>query len=165
MAGIKSIFVPLMAAIIFVLGGAVGCQQDNEIEIYIPQTTTQAQICQIYIGGGVCNPGYYPLKENDTIEDLINAAGGLAENSEINNLELLVDQPPEMENEEQKININTAPNWLLEALPGIGEVRAQAIIDYRQQNGLFRNINELLKVDGIGQGTLDNIANLITVAD
>ena len=44
MAGIKSIAILLMAAVIFTLCGAVGCGQSSEIEIYIPQTTTQAQI-------------------------------------------------------------------------------------------------------------------------
>ena len=164
MAGIKPIAIALMAAVVLVLIGAAGCGQDNEIEIYIPQTTTQPQIGQIYIGGGVNNPGYYPLKEGDTIDDLIRAAGGLARGVGIDNIELLVAQPAE-ENEEQKININTAPAWLLEALPGIGEVRAQAIIDYRRQNGLFKNIADLLMVDGIGQGTLDSFKDLITVAE
>ncbi|MCJ7807538.1 MAG: ComEA family DNA-binding protein, partial [Dehalococcoidia bacterium] len=145
-----------MAAVIIVLCGTAGCGQGNEIEIYIPQTTTQSQIGQIYVGGGVNNPGYYPLKEGDGIDDLIRAAGGLTQDANIDNIELLIAQSSETENGEQRININTAPAWLLEALPGIGEVKAQAIIDYRQQNGLFKNINELLKVDGIGQGTLDN---------
>ncbi len=54
---------------------------------------------------------------------------------------------------------------MLEALPGIGEVKAQAIIDYRDQNGPFNNINELLKVKGIWESTLEEIEDLITVAD
>ncbi len=164
MAGVKSIFITLMAAIIFVLCGAVGCGQNNQIEISVPQATNQAQICEIYIGGGVCSPGYYPLKEGDSIDDLIHAAGGLAEGADINSIKLLISQPAEAAGE-QKININTAASWLLEALPGIGEAKAQAIIDYRCQNGFFNNINELLKVGGIGQAILDNIENLITVAD
>jgi competence protein ComEA len=65
----------------------------------------------------------------------------------------------------QKVNINRAEAWLLGALPGIGEVRAQAIIDYRQQNGPFRSTNELLKVAGIGTATYERIKDLITVAD
>ena len=52
---------------------------------------------------------------------------------------------------------------MLEALPGIGEVKLQAIIDYRQKFGFFQNINELLNVDGIGQGILKNIKELITI--
>ena len=49
MASVKSIVIPLMAAVIFVLCGAAGCGQGNEIEIYIPQTTAQSQIGQIYV--------------------------------------------------------------------------------------------------------------------
>ena len=65
----------------------------------------------------------------------------------------------------QRVNINRAEAWLLEALPGIGEVRAQAIINYRRQNGLFHNINELTKVEGIGATTYEQIKHLITVTD
>ncbi|MFC1846896.1 hypothetical protein ACFLYS_02410 [Chloroflexota bacterium] len=68
MAGLKPIAIALMVAVIIVLCGAAGCGQNNKIEIYIPQTTTQSQIGQIYVGGGVNNPGYYSLKEGDTIE-------------------------------------------------------------------------------------------------
>jgi len=143
---------------------AAGCNNGEEIEISLPQTTSQQQIGQIYIGGGVNNPGYYPLKEGDGIEDLIQAAGGLSEDADLDAIELLIAQPG-TQDETQKIDINRAPAWLLEALPGIGEVKAQAIIDYRQQNGLFSNINDLLKVEGIGQSTLDDIRDLITVAD
>jgi competence protein ComEA len=66
---------------------------------------------------------------------------------------------------EQKVDINRAEAWLLQALPGIGEVRARAIVDYRQQNGSFRNINELLEVEGIGMDTYEKIKPLITVAE
>jgi competence protein ComEA len=103
MAGIKPIALTLMAAVLFVLCGAVGCGQSNEIEIYIPQTTAQSQISQIYIGGGVNNPGYYPLKEGDSIDDLIQAAGGLSEGADIDNIELLITQPVEA-NEGQRIS-------------------------------------------------------------
>jgi len=160
----KRLFVvPLAVVAITGIIGLAGCNNGDEIEISLPQTTSQQQIGQIYIGGGVNNPGYYPLKEGDGIEALIQAAGGLAEGADLDAIELLIAQP-EAQDETQKIDINRAPAWLLEALPGIGEVKAQAIIDYRQQNGLFNNINELLKVEGIGQGTLEDIRDLITVA-
>ena len=69
------------------------------------------------------------------------------------------------EQEPQKIDINRAEVWLLEALPGIGETLAQRIVDYRQQNGPFQHTNELLKVAGIGTTTYEQIKHLITVAD
>ena len=163
MAVKRFLVVFLAAAAIAGITGLVGCGGGEGIEISLPPTTSQQQIGQIYIGGGVNNPGYYPLEEGDSIEALIQAAGGLTDNGSLDSIELLIAQP-ETQDETQKININRAPAWLLEALADIGEVKAQAIIDYRQQNGLFSNVNELLKVEGIGQGTLDNIRDFITVA-
>jgi comEA protein len=69
------------------------------------------------------------------------------------------------ETEPQKIDINRAEAWLLEALPGIGPSKAQSIIDYRQQNGGFSDISELLNVSGIGQDIYQKIKDLITVGD
>ena len=65
----------------------------------------------------------------------------------------------------QKINVNRAEAWLLEALPGIGQGRAQAIVGYRNQHGPFRRTEDLLGVEGIGNSTLDKIRDLITVED
>jgi len=65
----------------------------------------------------------------------------------------------------QKIDINRAEAWLLEALPGIGESKAQAIIAYRQQNGGFGHITEITRVEGIGPAIYEDIKDLITVGD
>jgi len=119
---------------------------------------------RIYIGGAVSNPSFYPLKAGDSIEALIQAAGGTTTSADLNWLKLYIPQIGE-EEQPQKININRAEAWLLEALPGIGETWAQGIIAYRQQNGPFHNINELIKVEGIGATTYERIKHLITVAD
>jgi len=79
--------------------------------------------------------------------------------------------PPELNGEvnpaelPQKIDINRAEAWLLEALPGIGESKAQAIIAYRQQNGGFKHITEITEVEGIGPAIYEEIKDLITVGD
>ena len=63
----------------------------------------------------------------------------------------------------KKININTATKDELMQLPGIGEVKAQNIIDYRNKNGKFTNIDDLINVSGIGEKTLDKIREFITL--
>jgi comEA protein len=65
----------------------------------------------------------------------------------------------------QKIDINRAEAWLLEALPGIGPSKAQAIIAYRQQNGGFKHIIEVTEVEGIGPAIYEDIKDLITAGD
>jgi len=86
-------------------------------------------------------------------------------------VEISLPPPPELNSEvnpaelPQKIDINRAEAWLLEALPGIGETKAQAIIAYRQQNGGFKHIIEITEVDGIGPAIYEEIKDLITIGD
>lgn len=65
--------------------------------------------------------------------------------------------------ESELININTASLEELDSLPGIGKTIAQRIIDYRDQNGPFAAIEDILNVSGIGPSTFDQIKSLITV--
>ncbi len=72
---------------------------------------------------------------------------------------------PSEETEENRVNINTASASELDALPGIGPVLAQRIIDRRTAQGPFTSVEELLEVDGIGQATLDGLREFITVKE
>ena len=67
--------------------------------------------------------------------------------------------------EGERINVNTAPAEDLDRLPGIGEVRAAAIVAWREAYGPFETVEELLEVDGIGEGILDGLRDYVTVGD
>ncbi len=62
-----------------------------------------------------------------------------------------------------RININTAPASELETLPRIGPKVAQRIVDFRTKNGNFKKVEEIMKVQGIGEKVFDQIKDLITV--
>jgi comEA protein len=64
----------------------------------------------------------------------------------------------------QQIDINRADVWLLQALPDIGETRAKAIVEYRLQNGLFRMVEDITSVPGIGASVFEKIKPYITVS-
>ncbi|WP_028862330.1 ComEA family DNA-binding protein [Psychromonas aquimarina] len=63
----------------------------------------------------------------------------------------------------EKININSANAEQLSVINGIGNKKAQAIVDYRENNGDFLNIDELINVKGIGQSTLKKITPFVTL--
>jgi len=154
----------ILAVIITVSGIVAWSKYRGSQPIEIPLLPSQELQGEIYIGGAVNNPGFYPLKAGDSIGGIIQAAGGIIDGTDLGSLKVYITQTGE-EQQPQKINLNRAEAWLLQALPGIGEVRAQAIIDYRQQNNQFHNIEELTKVEGIGTTTYQQIKHLITVAD
>ena len=162
----RTLLIILLVATITV-GGIVARSRyssSQPIEISLSNPSSPEQLTKIYIGGAVNNPGFYPLKAGDSIEALIQTAGGTIASDDLSGLKLYISEVGE-EEEPQKINLNRAEAWLLEALPGIGETKAKAIIAYRDQNGPFQNINQLSKVEGIGAATYEQIKHLITVAD
>lgn len=148
------------------------------------QTTTSVpqQIILVDIKGAVKKPGVYELPVNARLHELVNVAGGLtddAEDRQVNMAIVLADQqlvyiprkgetveqtnlPPQLGNE-SKVNINTASAEELQTLTGIGEKKAQAIIDYRTQNGNFQSIDQLTEVDGFGEKTVEKLRDSITI--
>jgi len=160
------LFITVFLVIAAIAGGvllAVQHSRSQPAEIVLSQTEPPELSGELYIGGAVANPGIYSLKEGDTLQTLLSDAG-IEPDADLSHIELYVPREGE-EQSPQKIDINRAELWLLEALPGIGEVLAQRIADYRSENGPFRRIEDLLKVSGIGPATFEQIRDYITVSD
>jgi len=160
------LFVTVFLVIAAIAGGvmlAVQHSRSQPVEIVLSQTEPPELSGEIYIGGAVANPGIYPLREADTMLALLLDAG-VETDADLSHIELYIPQEGE-DQSPQKIDINRAEPWLFEALPGIGEVLAQRIVDYRDDNGSFKRIEDLLKVSGIGEATFENIKDFITVSD
>jgi len=65
--------------------------------------------------------------------------------------------------EKQLLNVNLASQEELERLPGIGPVKAKAIVDFREKNGPFKSVEDLVQIPGIGEKTLEKLLPYITV--
>jgi competence protein ComEA len=133
------------------------------------------------VAGWVRRPGVYTFAEGARVIDAIEAAGGARRGAVLEALNLaapLVDgtqvfvpregeggaaAPPPGGAAAGLVNVNTASATELEALPGIGEVIAQRIVDHRTANGPFTSVDQLLDVSGIGDVILEQIRDLVTV--
>jgi competence protein ComEA len=142
---------------------AIKQSSHRPVEISLATAPLSNHQGEIYIDGAVVNPGFYPIAEGDTLEALVQAAG-LMPDADTGKIKIYVPKTNEGP-QPQRIDLNRADAWLLDALPGIGPDRAQAIVDYRNQNGPFHRLEDLLNIGGIGGNTLDTIRDLITLED
>lgn len=141
------------------------------------------------VSGAVNTPGVYRLKRGSRVFEAIQEAGGFQENADtagINQASVLSDgeklqiytieeaQQMELSSEKfsisqdntdakGKININTADLSELQEIPGVGEKKAQSIMEYRELNGNFQSIEQLQEVQGIKGKTFDKVKDYITV--
>ena len=120
---IKILIIILLIVIITIGAIVVWSKYIPSRPIEISLTPTPEVAGEIYIGGDVNNPGIYPLRAGDDIETLLQAAGGRTSPTDPVQLQLLVTESGEAASP-QKIDINRAEVWLLQALPGTGETRA-----------------------------------------
>ena len=154
----------------------------------VEDKTTVSTVIYVDVKGEVHHPGVYQMKAENRMKDLIEAAGGftpLADDQKLNLAQLLEDQmvivvpkkgeevnselaqaPTSQKKEvgkEGKVNINTATVEELKTLKGIGEKKAEAIIEYRKKNGSFKNKEELMKVRGIGKKLYESFQERVIV--
>ena len=141
----------------------------------------------VYICGAVENPGVYELDSDSRIYQLVELAGGMKKSADMQSVNLaepltdgeMVRIPDISESEDNgqiakadtpagfsgdgKVNINTAEKEQLMSLTGIGEAKAEQIIAYRNSNGAFRKIEDIMHVEGIKEGTYEKLKDNITV--
>jgi len=121
----------------------------------------------VQIIGEVNKPDIYELEVGTRLYELIELAGGFTKNADIisvnqsrelkDEMKIIIPSILDGESKDNRININTADLSELMLLNGIGEVKAQAIITYRENHGPFTIIEEIMKVSGIGLRTFEKI--------
>jgi competence protein ComEA len=135
----------------------------------------------VHVSGAVNTPGVYALANGSIVQDAIDSAGGATLDASFETINLAAPlhdgqlitiarvsevtpvSQPAPGTPSQKININTARETDLESLPGIGPSLAAKIIEFRQQNGPFSTLDDLLQVSGIGTSKLAQIEEFIVV--
>jgi competence protein ComEA len=149
----------------------------------VPSTTTAAASARIVVDvvGAVRRPGLYRLSEGDRVADALSHAGGATRRAQ---LELVNLAAPVSDGEQivvprrgavasagggagapgapaGPVHLNTATLEQLDALPGVGPVTAQKILDYRQEHGAFGSVDELDAIPGIGPARLEQLRDLV----
>lgn len=154
-----------------------------------PESETTIQVfINVHVCGAVLNPGVYRLPEGARVIHAIEAAGGVSAGAAGDYLNLAslvrdgtriyVPTRTEVEagfsetvsyvgeedsTESTKININTATKEELVKLPGIGEGKAESIISYREENGGFKSIEDIMLIGGIKEAIFNRIKDYIKV--
>lgn len=173
------------AFFVFILSEDKQAESVSDNQETIVEAESETPVILVDIGGEVINPMVAELEEGSRVEDAINAAGGVTDDAdltEINRAAFLEDgdkiliptKSDKSENaseadtpnggtetgtvyQDERVNINTADSEQLQTLTGIGPVTAEKIIEYREENGRFDNIEDIKNVSGIGEKTFEKL--------
>lgn len=148
-------------------------------------SASQQDTIFVDVKGAVEQPGVYEMTTENRVKDVIEKAGGLtkdADQSQVNlaqkvhdEMIIMVPELPDLNvdsgqtadtvssNIDGKVRINYATQDEIETLPGIGPSKAQAIIQHREEFGLFQTVEDLLEISGIGEKTLENMKDNIQI--
>ena len=178
----------IVAAVAAAAGGVALFLRDGDdgepVRIVAPSAVSSEAVLaesKAYVTGAVRRPGLYTIEEGDRLADLIDLAGGVTDDADMQAVNMAVrvkDQDHwtvpsvgeptvvpssavSVEPAGGKVDINTANAKLLETLPGIGETRAQAIIQHREEHGPFNRVDDIVAVPGIGSSTLEGLRDLV----
>jgi competence protein ComEA len=141
-----------------------------------------SKLVVVDVAGAVRRPGLYRLREGSRIDDAIASAGGPTVKAQLDTVNLAApvadgeqivvpgrgtpggaaaSPPAAGSSPSAPLDLNSATLEQLEALPGIGPVTAQKILDYRQQHGAFHSLEELQGVPGIGPAHMAQLKGLV----
>lgn len=185
----KRLLVIIILAVLILAGSFYSFWQKNSVSetasSYLSPSSQAAadegNLIVIYVNGAVNYPGVFKIKSGSRMIDAINQAGGLATGADCSNLNLaqevrdgmqikvpaqVITQQVHNDNSNKqagKININTAGKNELDKLSGIGPSLAEKIIEYRNNNGPFKEVSDLKKVGGIGEAKFNRIKDKISL--
>lgn len=153
-------------------------------DVELPTSNVKDEVIKVDVKGAVKNPGVFQMNEGDRVEDAIAKAGGVTEKANLRLINQALEVYDTMEiyvysideevvnydnndatssNSNRKIDINHATESELITLIGIGEAKAKSIIDYRNNNGSFKSIEDIMEVSGIGSNIFEQIKDSIVV--
>jgi competence protein ComEA len=137
----------------------------------------------VHVAGAVRRPGLYRLRDGSRVQDAVDRAGGVKPKADLSLVNLAA---PVVDGQQVlvptrgqaqaavgmsgvasgtglvlKVHLNSATLEQLDALPGIGPVTAQKILDYRTEHGAFKSVGELDSVSGIGPATMEELKPLV----
>lgn len=144
----------------------------------VAQAPAAVETLVVHVAGAVRQPGLYELKEGSRVSDAVARAGGAtlkADTAAVNLAAPLADGiqvliPSRVAGAAgsaaggapQRVSLSSATEADLDALPGVGPVTAQKIIDYRSQHGGFSSVDDLDAVPGIGPARIGQLRDLVT---
>ncbi len=174
--------------VVLVTVAAVGLLQTPRraaLQVVSPSSPPTPPPIKVHVVGSVLSPGVYPLPLDARVEDALRAAGGPSESADVASLNLAAPlrdgqqlvipaagpqslsaaatpRPPSSP-QPAGLDLNGASQQQLEALPGIGSVTAQKILDYRQKNGGFVSVEELRDAKLVNSSTYEKVKGLVEV--
>ena len=169
----KVIIIVAIFTIVYVLGMDLANKYISQIPSNsIIDVEHQKQTLSVSIRGAISYPGSFEVESNSNLNTLIALAGGLTSNADMSaiNTSVILQNGQDYyipyvnydsNNVSIKVSINTASGELLQTLPNIGEVYARRIIEYRNNRGDFKTIEEIQNVNGIGKATFEKLKDLI----
>lgn len=164
--------------------GESGEEKAEEAEIVPEESAAAPAVIFVHVCGEVQRPGVYELPFGSRVYEALEAAGGMTEAASLSCLnqaekvsdgqqiyvlseeEAMTVQTKESgtsQGEDGKISLNTASKDELMTLTGIGEVKAEAIIRYREDKGGFTSIEELKEIEGIKEGVFNKVKDQIKI--